>query len=132
MYICIDFDGTVVDHRFPYIGDPAPLAIPWLKRWQELGAKLILFTMRSDGAKHGSVLSEAIAYLTNQDIHFYAINKNPDQKDWSHSPKAYANIYVDDAAFGCPLIQPSGFARPCVDWAKVGPAVETLIIADKQ
>jgi len=24
MYICIDFDGTIVDHRFPEIGPPAP------------------------------------------------------------------------------------------------------------
>ncbi|MBL4903373.1 MAG: hypothetical protein JKY62_12090, partial [Desulfocapsa sp.] len=51
MYICIDFDGTVVDHRYPYVGDPVPLAVDWLQRFVELGAKLILFTMRSDDAE---------------------------------------------------------------------------------
>lgn len=128
MYISVDFDGTIVDHRFPYIGEPVPLALTWLKRWHELGAKLILFTMRSDGAKHGSVLSEAVAYLEKQGVQLYAINQNPDQKEWSVSPKPYAHLYIDDSAFGCPLIQPSGFARQCVDWSRVGPVVESLIL----
>ena len=131
MYICIDFDGTIVDHRFPYIGDPVPLAIEWLKHWQDLGAKLILYTMRSDGAKHGDVLSEAVAYLKAHDVKLYAVNQNPDQIDWSLSPKAYAHIYIDDTAFGCPLIHPSGFARQCVDWSRVGPAVESLLLAER-
>lgn len=131
MYICVDFDGTIVDHRFPYIGEPVPLAIKWLKRWNELGGKLILFTMRSDGSKYGDVLSEAVDYLTENRVELYAVNENPDQRDWSGSPKAYANLYIDDSAFGCPLILPSGFERRCVDWAQVGPAVEALILAER-
>jgi len=51
MYICIDFDGTIVDHRFPEIGPPVPGAVEWMLRFQEAGAKLILFTMRSDGGR---------------------------------------------------------------------------------
>ena len=129
MYICVDFDGTIVDHRFPYIGDPVPLAVKWLKRWHGLGARLILYTMRSDGAAHGTVLSEALAYLEEQGVSLFAVNENPDQRDWSLSPKPFAHIYVDDSAFGCPLIQPGGFARPCVDWSAVGPAVEERIRA---
>jgi len=88
--------------------------------------------MRSDGAKHGSVLSEAVSYLEKAGIQLYAVNQNPDQEEWSISPKAYAHIYVDDSAFGCPLIHPSGFVRQCVDWSKVGPAVESRILANKQ
>ena len=34
MYICVDFDGTVVDHRYPEIGEPVPAAIKWLLRIQ--------------------------------------------------------------------------------------------------
>lgn len=131
MYIGVDFDGTIVDHRYPYIGDPVPHAILWLKRWHELGAKLILFTVRSDGAKHGNVLSEAVDYLNKQGVQFFGINRNPDQEEWSNSPKIYAHIYVDNAALGCPLILPSGFARPCVDWRQVGPEVETLILEER-
>ena len=54
-------------------------------------------------------------------IKLFGINTNPNQLSWTESPKAYADIYVDDAAFGCPLIRPEGFKRPCVDWETVGP-----------
>ena len=123
MYICIDFDGTIVDHCFPEIGTEAPKAIYWLKRLQDQGAKLILFTMRSDTSVGGPMLSDAVSFLEDKGIKFYGINKNPDQDSWTESPKAYADIYVDDAAFGCPLIRPKGFRRPCVDWETVGPAL---------
>jgi len=53
MYICIDFDGTIVEHRFPDVGSPVPGALEWMIEFQEAGAKLILFTMRSDGGRLG-------------------------------------------------------------------------------
>ncbi|MDP3480987.1 MAG: hypothetical protein Q8R88_14545 [Desulfoprunum sp.] len=116
MYICVDFDGTVVDHRYPEIGEPVPGAIKWLLRLQGCGARIILFTMRSDGQKTGNLLTGAVQYLEKNGVKLYGINTNPDQKDWTSSPKAYGNVYIDDLAFGCPLIQPKGFDRPCVDW----------------
>ena len=127
MFICVDFDGTIVDHRFPEIGNPAPHAIEWLLRWQELGASLILFTMRSDGGRFGDVLSAAVAYLENNNIRFFGVNHNPQQSSWTSSPKAYGQIYIDDSAFGCPMIHPDGFARPCVDWSIVGPSIEKIL-----
>jgi len=128
MYICIDFDGTVVDHRYPYVGDPVPLAVDWLQRFAELGAKLILFTMRSDGAEGEELLRDAVQYFEKNNIQLFGINRNPDQDSWTSSPKAYAHIYIDDAAFGCPLIHPATFNRPCVDWKQVGPAVEARLL----
>lgn len=130
MYICIDFDGTVVDHRYPCIGDPVPLALDWLRRWQELGAKLILFTMRSDGEEGQELLQDAVRYLEKNQIGLYGINHNPDQDVWTSSPKAFGQIYVDDAAFGCPLVHLPTFQRPCVDWKVVGPAVERQLLEE--
>ena len=127
MYICVDFDGTVVEHRYPYIGKPVPHAIKWLKKWEQVGAKLILFTMRSDGQKEGDLLREAVEYLESNGVKLYAVNHNPKQAKWSSSPKAYAHMYVDDAAFGCPLTLPKGFKRPCVDWSTVGPEVYKIL-----
>ena len=123
MYICIDFDGTIVDHRFPAVGPPVPGALEWMVKFQKAGAKLILFTMRSDGGKNSDALNQAVTYLKENGIHLYGVNKNPTQVLWTSSPKAYGQIYIDDAAFGCPLIQPVGFQRPCVDWEIVGPGV---------
>lgn len=123
MYICIDFDGTIVDHCFPEIGTEAPGAIYWLGRLQDQGAKLILFTMRSDSDFGGTMLTDAVNFLESKGIRLYGVNRNPDQDSWTQSPKAYAEVYVDDAAFGCPLIRPAGFRRPCVDWEVVGPGL---------
>jgi len=128
MYICVDFDGTIVDHRFPEIGKPVPDAIKWLKRIHNAGGKIILYTMRSDGKMMGTLLSDAVDYLRSEGVELFGVNKNPTQESWTSSPKAYGEIYIDDAAFGCPLIKPKGFARPCVDWKKVGPQVEHLCL----
>ena len=130
MYICVDFDGTIVDHRFPEIGPPVPGAVDWMLKWQGAGAKLILFTMRSDGGRNGNVLSLAVEYLKENGINLYGVNKNPTQVHWTNSPKAYGKIYVDDAAFGCPLVQLDDFQRPCVNWEIVGPGVLEKILEE--
>ena len=123
MYICVDFDGTVVDHCYPEIGKEAPKAFYWLKRLQDQGAKLIVFTMRSNMPYGRNLLQEAVDFMQKNEIRLYGVNKNPDQDSWTESPKAFADVYVDDASFGCPLIHPEGFRRPCVDWNTVGPAL---------
>jgi trehalose-6-phosphatase len=122
MYICVDFDGTLVDHRYPEIGRPVPDALVWLKKFQSHGARIILYTMRS-----GTFLTQAVNYVEAAGITLYGVNHNPDQDSWTTSPKAYANLYIDDAAVGCPLIELEGFAHPCVNWEKVGPYVERLL-----
>jgi hypothetical protein len=130
LIIAVDFDGTIVEHEFPEIGPVVPGAFEWLRRWQAAGARLILWTMRSDGRTpdgsraNGPVLSEAVELCRANGVQFWGVNCNPDQAAWTKSPKAYAHIYVDDAALGCPLVAGSRpDSRPAVDWAKVGPAV---------
>ena len=125
MRIAIDFDGTLVDHRYPNIGAPAPGAFEWLHRWRDAGAILILWTMR-----HDEGLQEAVDYCEQQGIVFNAVNEVPDDRKWTTSPKVYANVYVDDAAFGCPLKPgPLTDSRPWVDWNIVGPAIMDKINA---
>jgi len=112
MVVCIDFDGTLVEHCYPLIGEDIG-AVPILKELLAAGHKLILFTMRS-----GTQLDEAVEWCAKRDIKLYGINENPQQKSWTASPKAYANLYIDDAALGVPLIYPEN-KRPYVDWIKV-------------
>jgi hypothetical protein len=128
MLLAIDFDGTIVEHRYPRIGAPVPGAIQWLRRFQELDARLILWTMRSDSPQSGPMLTEAVAFCRSQGVNFFGVNGNPEQQSWTSSPKAYAKVYIDDAAFGCPLVFPPG-GRPYVDWDVVGPAVESRLLA---
>jgi hypothetical protein len=115
MIIAIDFDGTCVTHEYPKIGRDIG-AVPVLKKLVEEGHPLILWTVRS-----GDGLYEAVKWFRDNDIPLYGVNLNPTQKEWSQSLKAYAHMYIDDAALGIPLVRPdieSG-ERPYVNWSKV-------------
>lgn len=125
MYIAVDFDGTIVTHKYPDIGQDIG-AFPWLKKFRDAGARLILWTMRNDSKESGPVLSDAVRFCLDQGIEFFGINHNPSQLSWTDSPKAYAHIYIDDMAFGCPLVTPVT-GRAYVDWSVVGPAVLRLL-----
>lgn len=129
MDICLDFDGTCVSHEFPDIGKDIG-AIPVLRELVANGHRLILFTMRSDRKKkkkvdgieviiEEKVLTEAIAWFERNEIPLYGVQKNPTQRFWTSSPKAYGHLYIDDANLGCPLIYDEECERPYVDWAKV-------------
>lgn len=130
MDICIDFDGTCVTHDYPDIGKDIG-AVPVLKELVEKGHRLILFTMRSDRKKkkkvngqevivEEKVLTEAVQWFEDNGIPLYGIQKNPTQRFWTSSPKAYGHLYIDDAALGCPLVIGGlDSDRPYVDWARV-------------
>lgn len=118
-YIGVDFDGTIVEHRYPDIGPENTPALQYLRKFIECGAKLILCTMRS-----GDTLCEAVEYLKKNGIDLYGVNENPKQKSWTSSPKPWCHLYIDDAALGCPLIKKD---RMAVDWSVVGPQVLWLL-----
>lgn len=132
MDICIDFDGTCVFHEFPAVGDDVPGAVEVMKELVKAGHRLILFTMRSDRLEAGGVtdptiqdvtgafLTDAVEWFKKREIPLYGIQTNPEQKTWTTSPKAYGQIYIDDAALGCPLTLPEGRNfRPFVNWYEV-------------
>lgn len=112
MVIGLDFDGTCVTHEFPQVGRDIG-AVPHLKRFIEKGHKIVLNTMRS-----GDGLADAVEWFKRNDIPLHGINHNPDQDSWTTSPKVYANVYIDDAALGVPLIRDLQ-SRPYVDWDEV-------------
>ena len=133
--IAVDFDGTIVEHRFPSVGKPIPGAFRWLKKFQKAGAKLILWTMRSDGrapntVHGGDYLADAVNFCKAHGIEFWAHNANPEQLSWTGSPKAYAQIYIDDAALGCPLKPDSSGERDMVNWRIAGPRVMKMLKGD--
>ena len=114
MTIAIDFDGTCVTHEYPEIGRDLG-ATTTLKTLVDNGHKLILLTMRS-----GKTLENAKHWFEERGIILYGVNENPSQKRWTESPKVYANLYIDDANLGTPLIKNSiASDRPYVDWKLV-------------
>jgi hypothetical protein len=119
MIIAVDFDGTICDHYFPAVGPEVPGAFKWLKTFQEYGAKLVLWTVRSDEQRAGDVLSDAIAFCRENGIEFWGVNEIPEQASWTKSPKVHATFFIDDRAVGCPIIRGTK-GRAVVDWDRVG------------
>jgi len=114
MVLAIDFDGTAVTHYYPRVGKDIGASFV-LKELVQNGHQLILWTMRS-----GKELEDAVNWFKENDIPLYGIQRNPSQDSWTNSPKCYAQIYIDDAALGCPLYNnPSLSDRPFVDWTQV-------------
>lgn len=121
MIIAVDFDGTCVTHKYPLIGEEIG-APKILKQLIENGHKLILFTMRS-----GVELQDAVNWFKIHSIPLFGINENPQQHTWTSSPKPYAQLYIDDAALGAPLVIERG-KRPFIDWVIVNDWLKELKI----
>lgn len=111
--IAVDFDGTVVTHAYPDIGEDAG-AVPVLKELTRNGCRLILLTMRS-----GRLLDRAVEWFSRNEIPLWEINANPKQAAWTASPKVFADLYIDDSALGCPLRFIEGVKRPVADWVRI-------------
>jgi len=133
MLIAIDFDGTCVTHNFPQVGKDIG-AISVLKLLVEHKHQLILWTMRANQEKPDDItqqhfdlikqntnyLDHAVNWFKENDIPLWGIQRNPDQDTWSKSPKAYAQMYIDDAALGCPLKYDYNLSnRPFADWSEI-------------
>ena len=113
--ICVDFDGTLAEHKFPDIGLEVPGAFAVLKELQAAGHRLILWTMRSN-FNGDKFLDQAVQWCGEREVEFWGVNDNPQQGTWTNGPKVYAQIYIDDAALGCPLCASTEVDRPMVDW----------------
>lgn len=96
--IAVDFDGTLVEDKFPNIGEIKPNVWSDMRRARELGAKIILWTSRD----HEN-LEAAVEFCRQQGFEFDAINENlPEcQKLFNNDTrKVFADEYWDDKAIG--------------------------------
>ena len=95
--IAVDFDGTIVEDEYPKIGKENLFAFETLKKLQENGHRLILWTYR-----HGKSLTEAVEFCKENGIVFYAVNKSfPEEEfDPTYSRKINADYFIDDRNIG--------------------------------
>lgn len=92
--VAVDFDGVLVEDRFPHVGEPRTRVIARVHRYKELGYRVILWTCR-----HGEALEYAVNWCKEQGIEFDAINENiPEVKEMfgTDTRKVYADFYIDD------------------------------------
>lgn len=123
MIIAIDFDGTCVTHAYPKVGKDIG-AVPVLKKLAAKGHKLMLWTMRGNKPTSQNVdtLADAVKWFSDNDIPLWGVNENPEQKitGWTNSNKQHAEMYIDDAALGAPLVLDlKKSPRPFIDWVQV-------------
>lgn len=98
MLIAVDFDGTIVEHRYPKIGKEIPFAVETLKRLIQDGHRLILWTIR-----HGETLQEAVEWCKERGIEFWSVNSDYAEQDIANeerSPKVKCDMYIDDRNVG--------------------------------
>lgn len=93
--IAIDFDGTIVDFKFPKIGDLKPWAKETVQVLREEGWRIIIWTCRG-----GIYEDDVKRFLLENSIPFDTIN-NHTEYDMSKYHlggvrKVYADIYIDD------------------------------------
>ncbi|WP_194765763.1 BT0820 family HAD-type phosphatase [Tamlana sp. I1] len=97
LIIAVDFDGTIVEDAYPNIGKPMIFAFETLKKLEEDGHRLILWTYRS-----GEKLDEAVKFCEDNGIHFYAVNQSFPEEVFDHtvSRKINADLFIDDRNVG--------------------------------
>jgi len=95
--IAVDFDGTIVEDAYPRIGKPKIFAFDTLKKLQDDGHRLILWTYR-----YGKSLEEAVTFCKENGVKFYAINKSFPEEEFTTaiSRKINADIFIDDRNIG--------------------------------
>ncbi len=97
LIIAVDFDGTIVEDAYPKIGKPTLFAFETLKKLQEEGHRLILWTYRC-----GIKLDEAVKFCEDHGVFFYAVNSSFPEETYSNdvSRKINADIFIDDRNIG--------------------------------
>lgn len=98
LIIAVDFDGTIVEDRYPEIGKPMMFAFETLKQLEKDGHRLILWTYRE-----GRKLQAAVEFCKENGIEFYAVNNSyPSENHLADKTprKLNADVFVDDRNVG--------------------------------
>lgn len=94
MIISVDFDGTIVENKYPEIGDPIPGAIETLQAWKARGHTIIINSCRS-----GVHQAQMEAWLIRNHVAHDYINENDPARTEQYGSdcrKISADIYIDD------------------------------------
>ena len=92
--ISIDFDGCIVEDKWPDIGDPIPGAIETINEWYDAGYWIIINSCRDSGKEWRDMFD-----WLRSEISFHEINDNLDwriDKYGTNPRKIGADIYIDD------------------------------------
>ena len=100
MVIAVDFDGTIVEHKYPEIGREKPFATEVLRMLIAERHQLVLWTVRE-----GKLLDEALEWCRERGVEFWSVNSDSsdmfkEAKSKNISCKLNADVFIDDAGIG--------------------------------
>lgn len=94
MIFAVGFDGTIVEHKFPKIGEELEGATETLCMLQEAGHKIIIWTCRCE-----PYLSPVSKWFKQRNFVPDAVNSNFHFVPGFAMPKILADVYIDDRNF---------------------------------
>ncbi len=99
MVIAIDFDGTIVENRYPEIGAERPFAVDTIKMLINERYTVVLWTCRE-----GQLLEECVNWCKERGLEFYAVNRDFPEETIENNPsfsrKLKADLFIDDRNLG--------------------------------
>ena len=99
MIIAVDFDGTIVEHKYPEIGEEIPFATETLKMLIRDHHRLILWSVRE-----GKLLDDAVEWCRQHGVEFYAVNRDYPEEVSNGNPhfsrKLKVDMFIDDRNLG--------------------------------
>lgn len=99
MTIAVDFDGTIVTHEYPRIGEEIPFATETLKMLMRDHHRLILWSVRE-----GKLLQDAVDWCRERGVEFWAVNRDyPEEEEGKNnhfSRKLKVDLFIDDRNVG--------------------------------
>ena len=87
MIIAVDFDGTIVENRYPEIGEERPFATETLKMLIKDRHRLVLWTCRE-----GELLEAAINWCRERGVEFYAANRDYPEETTDNNPRCQPRL----------------------------------------
>lgn len=120
LIIAVDFDGCIVEDKYPAIGAPKPFAISVLNQWLRDGHSIIINSCRV-----GDREKEIREFIYNSDIMpivpygKLSVNMNISEKIdlyGSDTRKISADVYIDDKNIFCHEI----------NWLKIADEISRL------
>lgn len=106
--VAIDFDGTIVEDKFPEIGELKPGAVEAINALYKAGYTIIIWTCRT-----GINKARSVEFLAKQGIKWHYINEGSKANVKAYggvdTRKVFADVYVDD----------KGLLRPLPPWNEI-------------
>lgn len=103
MIVALDFDGTLVEERWPAIGADRPGAVEGVRALLDEGHTVYLFTARTNATwRDGAELPPAAVFEQRQAVRDWLDSRGLHAVGIAPNEKPHFDVLVDDKVLFCP------------------------------